>query len=278
MKGIISVLLLTCLFISGCRKEFEYMAIEFTEANQQQIDFGSVEDLPGFPWEDGTDLGSVVVIFHINSFQVIAPAVSEIWAVQENSDAGGWNMIFLTDNYWGTDDLAMTYLGWDGVTPNNTWRTPNSSISTGQVYVAIITYDRSNIANDPVIYLNGVSQVLTQESTATGNPLPSTTADFLLGGDSYFSDRYAIDGNVYYFAGFRDRILTAEEARSITAQRNADGFNPTFELRLHGASGIKDFGGATLGESNLITEFINGYKGTPYVSPKGYADDFTHVR
>lgn len=70
-----------------------------------------------------------------------------------------------------------TYSGW--------WSSPANSLSTGQWYHVAIAYDNTSTANDPVMYINGRSVTVTENSTPAAG-----TADDDADADLYIGNRY----------------------------------------------------------------------------------------
>ena len=86
-------------------------------------------------------------------------------------DTGGndWRMEF--DDSWG----YVFVVGWS--TAAGKWSIAKPS--TGSYHHIAITYDGSSTANDPVIYLNGVSQTVTERAAPSGTiQLPTGTSYF----------------------------------------------------------------------------------------------------
>jgi hypothetical protein len=51
----------------------------------------------------------------------------------------------------------------------------------GNLYTYQVTFDNTNVANNPVIILNGVSQTLTESSTPVGTASVDNAADLIIG-------------------------------------------------------------------------------------------------
>lgn len=64
------------------------------------------------------------------------------------------------------------------------WQTPNSSIALTTWYHLIVTYDRTATANNPIIYLNGVSQVLTESAVPVGATRDDSAGTLYIGNTS----------------------------------------------------------------------------------------------
>ena len=58
-------------------------------------------------------------------------------------------------------------------TTSGDWRTPNNSLTLNAWNHVVIVYDGSSVNNDPVFYINGISQVVTEQTAPVGAPLDS---------------------------------------------------------------------------------------------------------
>ena len=75
-----------------------------------------------------------------------------------------------------------------------TWQTPTDSIAAGGWFHVAVVYNGSSSANDPIIYIDGVSQTLDRFESATGTD-NSDAAATLYVGDSSDVNR-SIDGRI----------------------------------------------------------------------------------
>ena len=85
----------------------------------------------------------------------------------------------------------------------------------------LLTYDDSDVANDPVIYVNGISQTVSTVTTPIGTS--STTSNVVIIGNRSEGDR-SMDGWLGE-AGVWERICTQDEATAM-ALGYAPGFFP----------------------------------------------------
>lgn len=94
------------------------------------------------------------------------------------------------------------------------WSTPTNSIVVGSWIHFAVTYDSSSIATDPLIYLNGVSQTVTEDATAS----PAGTREDDSNGNKLIGNR---SDNTRTFDGEIDemiwltRVLSADEILDI---------------------------------------------------------------
>jgi len=104
--------------------------------------------------------------------------------------------------------------------------------ATGAWHHLLLTYDAGNTANDPVIYLDGVSQTVTEGYAPSGTLVTSTDA-YTLGSRGLDSNRY-FDGSLAEFAVW-DSLLTSGNAISLAggALPNSIG-SPTCYFQILG--------------------------------------------
>jgi len=91
-------------------------------------------------------------------------------------------------------------------TTNGMWHFTSGAIIPINTYShLVITYNASAVDNDPIIYLNGVSQALTESSTPVGIRVSDVSADFNLGGRGDGSRTF--DGYIGEVRAYKSKIL-----------------------------------------------------------------------
>jgi len=146
-------------------------------------------------------------------------------------------------------------------TASGLWGTPNQSILTATWYHVAVTYDRGSASNDPVMYINAVSQTVTEHSTPSGSASDDSAQDFLIGNlnDNFRSwEGRLSDLRVY------NRLLSAAEIQTIHAARGADGIHNGLVARWamdEREPGVDSAGITTVDQS------INRNDGTPSGAP-----------
>jgi hypothetical protein len=101
--------------------------------------------------------------------------------------ADGWGMC-VDGEADATYHHILFYRGFDSV--RGLWYTPAYSISLDQWYHITVTYDDTSDSNDPIIYINGVSQSITEDNTPVGSAQDDSVqsllfGDFMGGGRTY---------------------------------------------------------------------------------------------
>ncbi|MGB3072734.1 MAG: LamG domain-containing protein, partial [Candidatus Moraniibacteriota bacterium] len=91
----------------------------------------------------------------------------------------------------GTTGRIVYYHEFSGT--EGKWILGANSVTANQWAHVVVTYDRTSTANDPVIYVNGVSQSVTELSAPTGTANDETGTSLQIGYDGYAYAMGAID-------------------------------------------------------------------------------------
>lgn len=168
--------------------------------------------------------------------------------------------------YFGLNSTASELLFFsrpNGTSNPGLWTTTTDPAPVNTNIFCAATYDNSSLSNDPIIYVNGASQSISESSAPlTNGTLPTSNYISLSS-----TGTNAFDGTIHSLLLY-NRILSAAEIADAYASKLAI---PTykglvFAPNLMGASGgVVD--GATLGTSNKIVDFVSGSIGTPSGSP-----------
>ena len=234
--------------------------IDYTNTSGQYIElttFSEIQNLANRTIMVWMSLDSLVVsrgIFGLGNSAVID--ANEFWELGTSSVA---NKLF-----FGT--------GWS--TTGGLWRTTNDLV-TGLSHIAI-TYNNSATTNDPIIYINGSVQTLTEVATPVGTYRNGTTGTVRIGSARTVTS--SIDGQIAS-ALIYNRILSAAEILDAYNSRLAiPSYNGlVFAPDLRGAAGgVGD--GSTLAAGNVIRDHISGASGTPAGSPVLRADNYLNYK
>ncbi len=106
----------------------------------------------------------------------------------------------VANNEWRFYHLRVTSAGG--------WDTPTNSVVFGKDHVVAVTYDNGSTANDPKIYIDGISQTLTQPINPSGVASSDAAHDLNIGGRD--TDDRTFDGLISHIL-FYNRILSASE-------------------------------------------------------------------
>ncbi len=119
-----------------------------------------------------------------------------------------------------TEELVFRS-GHDGT--NGFWSTNSNALTHGARHFVVVTYDKSSVANDPIIYVDGQSVTVNEDVTPVGNPDSDSSLDFIIGNNSTAVRTF--DGDISEVMVF-DRILSAIEVQRLYKATSA---SPTFQ-------------------------------------------------
>jgi len=228
----------------------ETMAIDFTNTSNQLINFGDVAS--------GLSQKSISFWVNLDSFGDTSNTATII-------SKGSLNWYI----YFGTSTETIK-LYRDFATLGGLWTSANNTVTTGIHHYAI-TYDESSTANNPIIYIDGVSTSVTETVSPDGTLVVDTGNDLVLG----YPSAKSIDGKLSDIRIY-NRILTADEVLAIYNARGRDNIRNglVFCPFLKGAAGLQAFDGATLAAGNTIVDPCSGATGTPNGDPVGIGETF----
>ena len=69
-------------------------------------------------------------------------------------------------------------------TTNGVWQVSPGNALYGRWLHLVVTYNAGSVSNDPVVYLNGVSQHVTETQTPVGTSVTDVGSDLIIGSDS----------------------------------------------------------------------------------------------
>lgn len=147
------------------------------------------------------------------------------WAYRTGAGGGDLARVFDKDGTAATGARLLYYASSGSIygftvswtTTEGTWTIPQNA--TGAWAQFVITYDGSSTTNNPVIYLNGVSQTVTTTSTPVGSLDTTGVGQYTIGNRS--DSIRGWNGRLAEFA-YWSRILTAGEIGAL-----AKGFAPS---------------------------------------------------
>jgi len=158
----------------------------------------------------------------------------------------------------GTTGRLVYYHEFSGV--NGKWILGADSVKAGQWSHVVVTYDRSSTTNDPVIYVNGVAQSVTEISTPTGTAV-NESSNLYVGYDGYVYASGAIDDFRLY-----NRILSPTEVTKLYQTSGPElVMNASMNSRnTNGLVGLWSFDGPDIdwGSNQALDKSGNGNDGT----------------
>lgn len=230
------------------------------------VDFLGLNDGINFGAVTGVDLAALTILAWIKPNSIGHNGVYGVIATKYGA-SGGWGSDIVTGGgYTRALRIIQSFSGADGV-----WLA-NIVITLGVWQHVAISYDNSLVANDSLIYVNGISKTVTEDNTPTGTATDGPGEDWVVGNRNVGGGAYdaGFDGEISNLMVY-NRILPVEEILSHYNSRqfmvNLNGL--VFWIPMWGAAGLQSYDGATLLAANKIVDQINGLKGTPNDSPAG---------
>lgn len=231
--------------------------IKFTETFPQFINFGN-----GF--RTGFTQRSVIWSAYFDAWNAVGVIHGPAWITTVTPEELLYT--FTSPAVGGNPEghLAIT-ARW--TTVSGIWRTNSAYKTVGQWYRFGYSYDAGSTANDPVIYVNGVSVALTETGTPSGSyPAGGTNQNFGIGGWGGNTINGKMDAPLLY-----NRILTADEFlrdyRSFKRREIMSGLQ--FAPILDGCKGRQSFNNITLTADDLFIDPVSRAQGVPsnFISP-----------
>jgi len=152
------------------------------------------------------------------------------------------------------------------------WLSPVNSVPLTAWTHIVFTHDLSTATNDPIIYINGASQTLTESSTPAGAVGSETGDEFVIGNAHYAGNEYgsALDGKLKDVRVY-DRILSAAEVTALynsgtpdaTLVRTGMDFQ-AFAVRTQDVSAYTNL---TLTAADKLMDAVHYAIGTPHGNP-----------
>ena len=186
-------------------------------------------------------------------------------------DKNGWHIAVIGESV-GAAKIQFTQLF---STTNGVWETTATDLTLANDECVLIEYDNADVANDPIIYIAGVSVALTETSSPTGTRTTDVGSDLYIGNNAAGSATF--DGRLSN--GFIAPTFTANEPLQINEAFRSRyaaeviSYEPTGYWRGNEASGsVIDYGsganngtvtGATLG--SMSSPLVNHTSDTAIV-------------
>lgn len=135
-------------------------------------------------------------------------------AQKDDGPSNGWG--FLVDNsaaFGGNTECINFYHWWSTGPVVAVWETPTSSIALNAWQHVAIVYNKGSTSNDPVLYINGVSQTITETTAPAGTAVDDAASDLYIG-DRADSLRCFV-GQLAHIHAYKGVTLSAGEIRQL---------------------------------------------------------------
>jgi|JI10StandDraft_1071094.scaffolds.fasta_scaffold10668_6 hypothetical protein len=156
-------------------------------------------------------------------------------------------------------------------TSGGVWIQTTANITTGAWHHIVVTYNRSSVSNDPILYVDGVASALTELTAPVGTAMDETGARLQIGNTNNTAGVYvlAFDGKIFD-PRIYNRILTAAEVTTLYNAGVPDTSLVTDGLVFQAFATYADrpiAAGTTLTTSDRLIENIIRAVGIPHGSP-----------
>src|SRR3990172_895122 len=230
------------------------MAIEFANASDEYIDCGSgatIDDI----FDGG---GSVALWIKPNGF-----AGDRYWLTKANSTSTtGW-LLFINSS----GQLRFTFIF--GAPNNGHWRYDTALTDGAWVHVCV-TYNADSTANDPTIYINGVSVTVTEIGAPVGVRDSDAGDNLRMGANVTTVHPNGLEEDVRVYT----RVLAADEVVVLAAGYRGPLGGEVGWWSLQDAQVVQHWDGDSLATTDVIPDMSgNGNDGTPTNTPTARASE-----
>lgn len=133
---------------------------------------------------------------------------------KEQDGTEGW--LWHVRNTSGQQELVFSH--WLS-SSRGSWETPDGVILLNTWYHLVLTYNEDSASNDPQMFIDAVSQSITQTSSTSGSSEDDSVNDLLIGGRL---DPDRDFGGIISDVRIYDRILSDDEITTIYEEKGAD--------------------------------------------------------
>jgi len=260
------------IVVRNIKKIFLCSLIFFSSINvgYAGIDFDGADDIVDTGYSTSDSQTSVAVWINI-----VSPGELTAGRIIDKSiTSASADYIFGTSGTAGGVVCAATpcvFLQKNFTTAVGRWEDAGGAFSLNTWAHVAVTYNDSSVTNDPVFYVDGVSQSVTEDLTPIGTA--TTNAQNFGVGDRAGSDR-AFDGKMSDFA-YWDTILSATDVEILAdskVKRMPFQIKPA-NLQFYYPMDDFEDGATVSGASSVIDRTGNGNNGTPSNSPTARAEE-----
>ncbi len=244
------------------------MPVDFINTGDE-IDFGSVAATGNL-----TQMTVMAWVF-MDAEGAIENAAQPGYAVaqyeQGSADGKGW-AFGNNEAGLGLTLALFWYRGFSG--DSAAWYADNT-LTVGQWQHIAVSHDASNVNNNPVMYVDGISQGIAEIGPPTGVVQDASGEDLKIGAIDIGGVTLTYNGKVAPVSVY-DSILTPTDVADAANGRSYKlrAPLPIFRPSLLGASGLQVYEGTALAAGNKLVDDIAGLKGTPAGDPVGLSDTF----
>lgn len=226
-----------------------------------EIDFGSASNLDDLPESNGLTVIGWVYLANWNT-----PSPKHTGFVhKEQSSGAGWRIAFSNGTYDGRIRNLIFRERWNNA--EVFWSTGTDTIGLNAWTHIGVVYDGSSASNDPLVYINGVSETVNEFGTTPTGARNSDASVSLKAGELDYTTGGNLDGAMAYIQ-VHDALFTQNQVIESMYHPGAitDGM-VLFAPCLSNASTVKDISGLGNDGTGSGLELVN--YGPPVHFPRG---------
>lgn len=232
----------------------------------------------GGAYTDGINFGYLP---NVSGSQITARSFS-LWMYQDTASPASPESYALISTYgdlqgtflYTRDPLSVYFWSYSSV-HGGRWHSPDNSFSTGAWNHVVVTFVEGDLSADPIIYINGASQVVTETYTPSGAIQNEVGRELIIGNIKSSTSDYieCFDGKIFDTRIY-NRILTQAE---VTELYNAgvpsalvgtkDGL--VFQGMAVRTENLASYVDQTLTSTLTLRDNVFGAVGVPHGSPIG---------
>lgn len=183
--------------------------------------------------------GDNVTSFTMSTWIYLRSVWTSFTTIMNIYSTGGSNFYFYLQGTSG--DTKLTFFSQKFDASAGRWRVPVNALSTGTWSHIAVTYD-INVLSDPVMYINGVSQTITEEQTPSGTFISGIGTSLVIGNTGAYAN--GVDA-ILKDVRFHDRILAPSEVLTLYNGGVGDTSLVTDGLVFQGLAINSDLGDAS---------------------------------
>jgi concanavalin A-like lectin/glucanase superfamily protein len=182
---------------------FTGIAVDFTSADGDAVNYGPLPRVSNDLVVERTFSAWINADLLTGTRAIIAP----------HADTGGMTM-FVTDATGGIGALRL-YSNRYSTSPGQ-WRSTTTAITTGSWFHVVVCFDHRLTTNDPIMYINGTAQSVTEMNTPAGTLNSELGTHVVVGNAKTLTINYewGFDGQIAD-ARIYNRIITADEVTTL---------------------------------------------------------------
>ncbi len=246
------------------------MPIEFDRTNDQRVVYGTATQID--------NLTAYTLMARINADAIVSGEAPRFFDKLEEGTNNAGSAFGVYNGVSARNNNLFFVAGWDDT--QGEWETGTNTITAGTEHHVAVSYDHTNVANNPIFYIDGIVSTAFEILTPVGS-VGNDTEDLYAPGSHSGAFPESFDGLLSDWRIY-NRIVSAVDIKSVADSNSISvsghGFGLVFHVQGIGASGLQSYEGVALSASNIVRDRINGLAGVPNLSPVGHDEVLRGVR